>query len=258
MSLLPTAMEKLLPMLNRRILILGGTSDAIALARALSAAGYDIITSLAGVTENPKLPEGQTRVGGFGGEEGLFDYLRNENIMLVADATHPFAAQISTHGFSAARRAGIKYIRLEREAWVPLANDHWIDVADFAQAEAALPKSARVLLTIGRKEILPFIARSDLSGIARMIEPPADNLPSHWNLVLARPPFELETELELLKQNNITHLVTKNAGGKLTSAKLIAAREIGIPVIMIARPDKPETGVFRSPQALLASVNALD
>jgi precorrin-6A/cobalt-precorrin-6A reductase len=239
---------------NKRILVLGGTSDAIVLAKELLKSGFDVVTSFAGVTENPVLPEGEIRVGGFGGEDGLYDYLKAEGLMAVADATHPFAAQISRHGFSAAERAGIPYLRLERAAWTPLPADNWISVPTTEAAVAALPDAARVLLTIGSKEIAVFLAREDLSGVARMIEKPPFELPPKWALVLARAPFSVESERELLALHKITHLVTKNAGGKLTVAKLIAARGLRIPVVMIERPQKPPVQAFGSAPALVAAL----
>ena len=116
---------------NKRILVLGGTSDANVLAKELLKSGFDVVTSFAGVTENPVLPEGEIRVGGFGGEDGLYDYLKAEGFAALADATHPFAAQISRHGFNAAERAGIPYLRLERAAWTPLPADNWISVPEY-------------------------------------------------------------------------------------------------------------------------------
>jgi precorrin-6A/cobalt-precorrin-6A reductase len=240
---------------NRRILVLGGTSDANALAGEFLKAGYNVVTSLAGVTENPALPAGEIRVGGFGGEEGLFDYLKAEGFTAVADATHPFAAQISRHGLHAAERAGIPYLRLERAAWTPLPADNWINVPNTEAAVTALPNSARVLLTIGRKDIAGFLARDDLSGVARMIEKPAFHLPQNWALVLARPPFSIEAERESLAFHKITHLVSKNAGGKLTAAKLIAARGLRIPVVMIERPQKPPAPAYGSASALVAALD---
>lgn len=239
---------------NRRILVLGGTSDANVLAKELLKSGFDVVTSFAGVTENPVLPVGEIRVGGFGGEDGLFDYLKAEGFAALADATHPFAAQISRHGFNAAGRAGIPYLRLERSAWTPLPADNWISVPDTEAAVAALPYAARGMLTIGRKEIAPFLAREDLSGVARMIEKPIFDLPANWALVLARPPFSVEAERELLAFHKITHLVTKNAGGKLTVAKLMAARAQRIPVVMIERPQKPPAPAFGSAPALVAAL----
>jgi precorrin-6A/cobalt-precorrin-6A reductase len=241
-------------MSNKRVLILGGTSDAIILAKDLLKAGFETVTSFAGVTENPALPEGEIRVGGFGGEEGLYEYLKEQSISAVADATHPFAAQISRHGFNAAERASIPYLRLERAAWTPLPADNWINVPDIESAVTALPNVARVMLTIGRKEIALFIARQDLSGVARMIERPLAELPPNWQLILARPPFTLEAERDLLYHHKTTHLVTKNAGGKLTVAKLIAARALRIPVVMVARPQKPEAQTFGSAFALAAAL----
>lgn len=239
---------------NKRILVLGGTSDANGLAKELLKSGFDVVTSFAGVTENPVLPAGEIRVGGFGGEDGLFDYLKAEGFAALADATHPFAAQISRHGFNAAERAGIPYLRLERAAWTPLPADNWINVPDTEAAVAALPHAARVMLTIGRKEIAPFLSREDLSGVARMIEKPIFDLPPNWALVLARPPFSVEAERELLAFHKITHLITKNAGGKLTVAKLMAARAQRIPVVMIERPQKPPAPAFGSASALVAAL----
>jgi precorrin-6A/cobalt-precorrin-6A reductase len=239
---------------NKRILVLGGTSDANVLTKELLKSGFDVVTSFAGVTENPVLPEGEILMGGFGGEDGLFDYLKAEDFSALADATHPFAAQISRHGFNAAARAGIPYLRLERAAWTPLPADNWISVQNTEAAVAALPNAARALLTIGRKKIAAFLAREDLSGVARMIEKPPFELPPGWTLVLARPPFSVDSERDLLAFHRITHLVTKNAGGKLTVAKLIAARSLRVPVVMIERPEKPPTRVFGSASALVASL----
>ena len=241
-------------MRNKRILILGGTSDARVLASDLIAAGYETVSSLAGVTEAPVMPKGQARVGGFGGEEGLYAYLKDGNFAALADATHPFAAQISQHGFNAAKRAGLPYLRLEREPWQPAAEDHWIGVPNIAGAVAALPLDSHVMLTIGRKEIAPFLERGDISGVARMIEKSPLELPPKWQLVLARPPFNIENEHKLMVTHRITHLVTKNAGGAQTAAKLLAARGLGLPVIMIARPLKPLAQSFATAATLVAAL----
>lgn len=242
---------------NKRILVLGGTSDANVLAKELLKSGFDVVTSFAGVTENPVLPQGKIRVGGFGGEDGLYDYLNAEGFTALADATHPFAAQISRHGFNAAERAGIPYLRLERAAWTPLPADNWISVPNTEAAVVALPNAARVMLTIGRKELAVFLAREDLRGVTRMIEKPPFELPPSWALVLARPPFSVEAERELLAFHKITHLVTKNAGGKLTVAKLVAARALRLPVIMIERPEKPKGMDYSSPAALAGALAQL-
>jgi precorrin-6A/cobalt-precorrin-6A reductase len=224
------------------------------LAAELIAAGYETVTSLAGVTEAPVMPMGEVRVGGFGGEEGLYAYLKSEGFAALADATHPFAAKISQHGFDAARRAAIPYFRLEREPWLPAVADHWIGVPNIASAVDAVPPGARVLLTIGRKEIAPFLARGDISGVARMIEKPPLPMATNWQLILARPPFNFEDERKLLNDHHISHLVTKNAGGAQTEAKLLAARALNLPVIMIARPTKPKGQTFASVPALVAAL----
>lgn len=238
----------------RRILILGGTGEARDLAQALLAAGHSIVTSLAGVTEKPVLPAGQVRIGGFSGAGGLAAYISAENIELVIDATHPFAAQMSRQASETCRPAGVPILRLERPPWEARSDDRWTTVASIAEAANAVPAGARVLLTIGRKEAALFFARGDISGIARMIEPPADQQPAHWCVLRERPPFSVAAEVELMTTHGITHLVTKNAGGDATASKLEAARVRGIPVVMVSRPVKPDVPVFTSTDAVLRAV----
>ena len=221
------------------ILILGGTGEARGLAAALVGRGVDVVTSLAGVTAVPVLPLGKIRRGGFGGVDGLAAYLAEAGIGLVADATHPFAVGISRHAGEAAGRRGIPYVRLERPAWRAGPGDRWQEVADVAAAVAALAPGATALVTIGRKDLAAFASRDDLRVIARAIEPPGFALPGKWTLVLARPPFAVEAETALMEGHGVSVLVTKNAGGEATRAKLVAARQLGIPVIMVARPSKP-------------------
>ena len=240
-----------------RILILGGTRDARDIAAELVAAGRNVVTSLAGVTEQPMLPPGDIRTGGFGGVAGLKSYLDSKKIALVIDATHPFAAQMSTQAFEACRDSGVLLLRFERKPWAAGAGDHWTSVASAAEAAATLPSGARVLLTTGRKDLEAFFARPDLSGIARMIEEPAATPPANWVILRDRPPYTVEAEARLMGENGITHLVTKNAGGSLTEAKLQAARERGIPVIMIARPTKPEVPSFAAIGNLMVVVEGV-
>ena len=240
-----------------RILILGGTGEARRLARGLIDQGFAVVTSLAGVTSAPLLPAGQLRRGGFGGEAGLADYVKRENIHAIIDATHPFAVQISRHGHGAAHLLGIAYCRLERPPWVAETADNWIEVAGLAEAVAVLPVGARPLLTIGRKEAARFFARADLRGVARMIEAPGIVMPRHWTLILARPPFSLENEIRLIDSHHISHVVTKNSGGDDTRAKLVAARERNIPVVMVARPVKPEGPAFSTVEALIPALRRM-
>lgn len=242
---------------SRRLLLLGGTGQAVELASLLVAAGFDVTTSLAGVTETPRLPPGKLLRGGFGGSEGLCRYLSEHQIELVVDATHAFARQISQNAAVAARQAEVPIMRLELPAWQADDNDNWTSVHSVSEAAAILPSGARVLLTIGRKEIAPFVSRADVSGLARMIEPPAQPLPSNWNLVLARPPFLTGDEVLLMRRNSISHLVSKNAGGAMTEAKLEAARRLSMPVVMIERPQKPKTEVLNSPQQVLKRIEQI-
>ena len=221
-----------------RVLILGGTGDAVALAGLLVEAGYDVVSSLAGVTADPVLPRGRVRRGGFGGADGLQRYVAEEGIAAVIDATHPFSAQISRH----AAAVKVPLLRLERPAW-PI-EPGWTVVRTVAEAAAALPAGCRALVTIGRKEIAPFFARDDVSGVARMIE--AVDAPAHWIVLADRPPFTLEDERALIERQAITHLVAKNSGGSSGLTKLIAAREKNLPVVMIDRPAKPEMPSFSS------------
>lgn len=221
---------------RRRVLILGGTHEARHLAQMLGEAGFETITSLAGVTENPQLPPGAQRRGGFGGAKGLADYISRENIVAIADATHPFATKISENAALAAKETGIPCLRLERPAWKPEPGDRWTSVASVGEAAAAMPARARPLVTVGRKEIEAFLARADVVGFCRMIEPPVEAVPGNWTLLRQRGPFTVTGEQKLIRHHAITILVTKNAGGEDTAAKLVAARKAGLPVIMVERP----------------------
>src|SRR5436309_1815209 len=146
---------------GERILIFGGTAEARALAAALVEAGFKVVTSLAGVTTSPNLPEGEIRIGGLGGSAGIAAYALRENIAAIVDATHPFAAQISRHAHLAAVDRGLPCLRLERPAWRAETGDHWIEVPGMTQAVLVLPPSSRVMLTVGRKDLGLFLARQD-------------------------------------------------------------------------------------------------
>lgn len=232
-------------MAGRRLLILGGTTEAAALARALAEAGeWEIVTSLAGRTRAPAALPGAVRIGGFGGIDGLAAYLRAERIDRVIDATHPFAATMSANAAAACAQFGLPLLRIERPAWTPVPGDRWIDVADAAAAAGwlagALPAGAAVLLTLGRQEVAPFRRCPALRFVLRSIEAPAaEDLPANCLLLSERGPFTLAGERDLIARHGIRAVVAKNAGGDATAAKLAAAREAAIPVVMIRRPTLP-------------------
>jgi precorrin-6A/cobalt-precorrin-6A reductase len=223
-----------------RILLLGGTTEAGDLARALAGLGADAVFSYAGRTGAPVAQPLPTRVGGFGGVAGLAEYLRAEAITHVIDATHPFAAQMSRNAVAAAAQCERPLIALERPAWRAEPGDRWTHVADIPAAVEALPdRPARVFLAIGRQHLAPFALRPQHHYLLRLVDdPPALPLPDA-TAVVARGPFAVEGDLALLQSHRITHVVTKNAGGRGAEAKLIAARRLGVPVIVIDRPPLP-------------------
>jgi precorrin-6A/cobalt-precorrin-6A reductase len=226
----------------KRVLILGGTGDAAQLAsRAVALPGVEVITSLAGRVRQPTKPAGQVRIGGFGGVAGLIDYMREQHIDLLIDATHPFAAHMSHQAAAAARACGLPHLMLVRPPWEPVDDDRWLVVESLATAVAILPGVARrVFLTIGRQELAAFAPLQDLWFLMRMIDPPVPDMPvPPGTLILERGPFTLEDERQLLATYAIEALVSKNSGGNATYAKLIAARELGLPVVMIQRPPMP-------------------
>lgn len=223
----------------RRVLILGGTGEASQIAGALLArTDLMIVSSLAGRVAEPRMPAGLVRVGGFGGVAGLGAYLRDERVDVVIDATHPFAARISRNAELACREFGVPLIAFRRAAWRAQLQDRWTAVADFASAALAVDREGnRVLLSIGRKELAAFSGCTKACFLVRAIERPDVPLPLFSKLILSRGPFSIEEERELLRAQAITHVVTKNSGGDATYAKIQAARELGIDVVMIERPE---------------------
>ena len=227
----------------KRLLILGGTGDGVELARqATNIPGVQVISSLAGRTIVPKSLVGAVRIGGFGGKAGLVEYLQAEQIDLLIDATHPFAAQISRNAAGAARQVGIPWLMLIRPGWERLREDDWIEVGSVEAAVMAIPASAeRIFLTIGRQQLAPFAGLTDKWCLIRSIDPPDSGilLPS-GEVLLDRGPFSLDQELQLLRDYRIDAIVSKNSGGDATYAKIIAARELDIPVVMVQRSIVPE------------------
>jgi precorrin-6A/cobalt-precorrin-6A reductase len=224
-----------------RALILGGTADAGQLAAAIARADLDAVYSYGGRTRAPADQPLPTRIGGFGGVNGLADYIRAEGITHVVDATHPFAAEMSRNAVDACRVTGTPLIALERAPWMQVAGDNWIEVSDVASAVAALPAtSARVFLAIGRQHIAPFAARPQHAYTLRFVDPPEGALPFEAEIIVSRGPFTLESELQMLRARRIAWIVARNSGGDGARAKIDAARAFGLPVIMISRPPLPE------------------
>jgi precorrin-6A/cobalt-precorrin-6A reductase len=245
-------------MAERRLLILGGTGDAIALAaRAAELPGLTVVSSLAGRTRNPRAPEGDLRVGGFGGPDGLAEYLRDSEIGLVIDATHPFAIQITANAIAACDGAARPLLALRRPEWLREAGDRWVEVDTVADAaEVVGDQGRRAFVTVGRGEIGPFEGRADLWFLVRLMEVGDGSLDiSDGEIVIARGPFEIEGEKRLMRDHRIDCLVTKNAGGDATYAKIAAARAIGLPVVMVRRPPLPD---IEGVETIDAAINWLE
>jgi precorrin-6A/cobalt-precorrin-6A reductase len=227
-----------LPMM--RALILGGTADANLLADKVARAGLDAIYSYGGRTRAPANQPLPTRIGGFGGASSLADYIRREGITHVVDATHPFAAEMSRNATAACAETGTPLIALERAPWARTSDDNWIEVADIASAVAALPEHhARVFLAIGRQHIAPFGARPQHAYTLRFVDPPEAALPFDADVIVSRGPFTLDGELEMMQARGIEWIVARNSGGSGAHAKIDAARTLGLPVIMLTRPQLP-------------------
>ena len=228
-----------------RLLILGGSAEGFALADALQPRhDLTVTTSLAGVTEAPRTPLGGIRRGGFGGVMGLVSFLRDDRISAIIDATHPFADGISRNAAIAAAKMKVPIIHLWRPAWEQESGDQWTEVDDLEAASAAIPAGkAAVFLTTGRSELAAFAGRSDCTFIARIIQPveqrPAETWPEKLKFVYDKGPFDLELERKLLKKHQVRLIVSKNSGGEAAYPKLAAARELGLPVVMVRRPPKP-------------------
>jgi precorrin-6A/cobalt-precorrin-6A reductase len=230
----------------RRLLILGGTAEAAALARAaLARFGEElaVTTSLAGRTERPGPLPGDVRIGGFGGAAKLAEYLRERQIDRVIDATHPFATRISAEGRLACDMAAVPRLLLLRPSWPRHPLDRWIEVDSIDAAAAIVGRvGRRAFLTVGKSEIAPFAAVTGVRFLVRLVDPPREKLPLRFHqIVLGKGPFTLAAERHLLQRNAIDVLVCKASGGGATEAKIAAARELSLPVIIVRRPP-PEPG----------------
>ena len=226
---------------RKKLLLLGGTSEASQLVNGLQYNGYiEVIFSLAGVTKNPVLPKNvMSRVGGFNGITGLMTWLKDNQIDFLIDATHPFAQQMSNHAWQAAQMCQIPFLNVQRPAWQKQDGDQWFEVNSISEAINMLGKKAlRIFLTIGSKNLLPF--KKNIiphHHWIRSIDKPDDTiLPSHAEVITAKGPFDVQSEYDFLQRYRIERIVTKNSGSEIVYAKIDAARKLSIPVIMIQRP----------------------
>ncbi|MEU8591033.1 cobalt-precorrin-6A reductase [Streptomyces sp. NPDC048664] len=224
------------------LLILGGTTEARRLAELLDdITGLTVTNSLAGRVANPRLPPGRTRVGGFGGAQGLAAWLREHEVDAVVDATHPFAGTISFNAAQAAAATHVPLLALRRPGWVPVEGDRWHEVGSLGEAARSLPAlGRRVFLTTGRMGLEAFAALDDLWFLVRSVDAPEPPCPSRMEVLLDRGPFVLDGERALLRRHRIDVVVTKDSGGAATAPKLTAAREAGLPVVVVRRPPTPQ------------------
>ena len=241
----------------RHVLILGGTADARAIAARLAEnASLRVTTSLAGRTKSPMAIAGDLRIGGFGGADGLAQWIAQNQVDLLIDATHPFAARISANAREAAGRAVVPLLVFERPAWARVAGDDWIEVGTVADAAAMLGlEPRRVFLAVGRQEVEPFDAFRQHSYVVRSVEPIADGLLPGATRLLDRGPFDEAAERRLLEHHRIDVVVAKNSGGEATYGKIAAARALGLPVAMVRRPAPPQAGAFHDIEALVAAAH---
>lgn len=232
------------------ILILGGTVDARRLADELTARGTRVLSSLAGRVRNPALPVGEVRVGGFGGVEGLAAWLREHQAVAVVDATHPFAANISSNAVAACVRASVPLLRLERPGWSehPLADTwRWVDgMENVCRAMESL--GTRPLITTGRQGLDHYGPWRERWALVRVVDPP-ENPPAAWEILCRRGPFDLDAERALMREHDIDVLTTKDSGGSLTEPKLRAAHDLGVQVVIVRRPTPPEVDVVNTVDA---------
>jgi precorrin-6A/cobalt-precorrin-6A reductase len=236
-----------------RSLLLGGTTEASAMARTLVSLGIDAVFSYAGRTKSPVQQPLPQRVGGFGGAQGLQAYLTAEHITHVIDATHPFAAQMSINAFNACTNADVPLIRLERPAWSATDDDKWTHVARLEDIPHALPDTpARVFLAIGKQQIALFASKPQHHYLLRLVDTPEVPLPlPNTSIIIARGPFDVATDTILMQTHGITHIVAKNSGGSGARAKLDAARALGLPVILADRPHLPGDAIAQSTREVI-------
>ncbi|RLK59189.1 cobalt-precorrin-6A reductase [Actinokineospora cianjurensis] len=234
-----------------KVLVLGGTGEARALAAALDESpDHSVVSSLAGRVRDPRLPVGEVRVGGFGGPDKLADWLVAHKVDAVVDATHPFAERISASAARAAELTGVPLLMLRRPGWPSRPGWHWVESLEGACAVAE-GLGERVFLTTGRQGLAAF-AGSSAWFLVRCVDPPEPPVPARSEVVLDRGPYTVEGELAVFREHRIDVLVTKDSGGPLTVAKLDAAEELGVPVVVVRRPAPPAVPVVSDVEQVMA------
>ena len=237
--------------MRKRLLILGGTAEARRLATQAITYFKDnlsVLTSLAGVTNNPYNILGSVRRGGFGGPGGLENFLIDQKIDLLVDATHPFSSRISKHAVKACSGDNVKRLILQRPAWKPTIGDDWHEVHDLCQAASILPSYGKVcFLTVGKHSISAFSQISNVNFVVRLMEIPDRPLSLiKYKTIIARPPYQVDQDILLLKNKKVDVLIAKNSGGNATYSKIMAARTLGLPVVMVSRPTTPPGKIVES------------
>jgi precorrin-6A/cobalt-precorrin-6A reductase len=228
------------------VLILGGTGEARRLADVV-VGRFRVVSSLAGRVKEPRLPAGEVRVGGFGGVEGFRRWVVENEVDVVVDATHPFAAVMTATAARVTKELRIPFVVLRRPGWQERPGDDWRWV-DTVEDAAGVLQEKRVFLTTGREELKAF-AHLDNWFLVRSVEPPEPPVPKNMHVILDRGPFTPHGELKTMREHAIDVLVTKDSGGDMTSAKLAAARELRLPVVIVTRPPLPEVDTVGSVEA---------
>lgn len=241
------------------ILLLGGTYEGREIARALDLRGANFISSLSGATRSRAAIAGRLRVGGFGGDDGFRAFLSSEGISAIIDATHPFAARISERTARIARESDIPCLHVVRPEWTAQPGDNWTFVDDEAEVADLVPSGAVVFAATGRQTLARFANLGHAWLIMRQIDPPEAPFPyENGEFLVGRPPFSVADEIALFRQRRVDVLVAKNAGGEMSATKLIAARELGLPVILVRRPTPPAGERTGTVQGALDWLSGLD
>lgn len=240
------------------VLLLAGTSEAAEIAAGLVAADVSFVASIAGESRAPRPEAVPLRVGGFGGADGFRDFLAQHGVTAVIDATHPYATRITDRSAAICAALGLPYLQVLRAPWVAGDGDDWTEIAREEDAAALIPQGAVVFLGTGSKTLHRFVGLEGCRVICRQIDPPTAPFPFEGGeFLIGRPPFPVAREVSLFSQLGIEWIIVKNAGGDASATKLDAARRLGIPVLMIARPERPDVPCVATAEQAVAWVRAL-